>query len=199
MRRFGVTAAFIIVALALSGNALASQLVDRNATGVKLEANTNGKALLVYRAHGAAAARARVGRDERALPEHDRAAGEVQARLLGRTELAGLHEHVPAVQRSGAPERRRRVHAPRRLVLGCTAVGAAAPGSRLRPVDGDAEREVARDLTLAGADPDAERVHRLGVERPLPGSVRRVHVRRASRCTASARPGTACRPTRTGD
>jgi hypothetical protein len=52
MRRLGVTAALIVVALALSGNALASQLVDRNATGVKLEANTNGKALLVYRAHG---------------------------------------------------------------------------------------------------------------------------------------------------
>jgi hypothetical protein len=52
MRRSGVTAAFIVVALALSGNALASQLVDRNASGVKLEANTNGKALLVYRAHG---------------------------------------------------------------------------------------------------------------------------------------------------
>ena len=46
-----MTAAFA-VALALSGNALASPLVDRNATGVKLEANTNGKALLVYRAHG---------------------------------------------------------------------------------------------------------------------------------------------------
>jgi hypothetical protein len=52
MRRLGVTAAFIVAALALSGNALASQLVDRNATGVQLKANTNGKALLVYRAHG---------------------------------------------------------------------------------------------------------------------------------------------------
>ncbi|HUZ98393.1 MAG TPA: hypothetical protein VMU74_03445 [Gaiellaceae bacterium] len=53
MRCPGVTTAAVAVALALSGNALASQLVDRNATGVKLEANTNGKALLVYRAHGA--------------------------------------------------------------------------------------------------------------------------------------------------
>jgi hypothetical protein len=44
--------AAVVVALALSGSALASQLVDRNATSVKLEANTNGKALLVYRAHG---------------------------------------------------------------------------------------------------------------------------------------------------
>ncbi len=42
-------------------------------------------------------ARARVGRDERPLSEHVRATGEVQARLLGRVELAGLHEHVPAV------------------------------------------------------------------------------------------------------
>ena len=46
--------AAVVVALALSGSTLASQLVDRNATGVKLEANTNGKALLVYRAHGSA-------------------------------------------------------------------------------------------------------------------------------------------------
>ena len=52
MRRLGVTAAFIVVALALSGNALASQLVDRNAAGVQLKANTNGQALLVYHAHG---------------------------------------------------------------------------------------------------------------------------------------------------
>ena len=52
MRRTGVSAAALLAALALSGNALASQLVDRNATGVKLEANTNGKALLVYHAHG---------------------------------------------------------------------------------------------------------------------------------------------------
>jgi hypothetical protein len=52
MRRLGVTTAICFAALALSGNALASQLVDRNATGVKLEANTNGKALLVYHAHG---------------------------------------------------------------------------------------------------------------------------------------------------
>ena len=53
MRRTGVTAGAFLVALALSGNALASQLVDRNATGVQLKANTNGKALLVYHAHGA--------------------------------------------------------------------------------------------------------------------------------------------------
>jgi hypothetical protein len=53
MRRTGVTTGALFVALALSGNALASQLVDRNATGVQLKANTNGKALLVYHAHGA--------------------------------------------------------------------------------------------------------------------------------------------------
>src|SRR5579862_6708031 len=52
MRRLGITAAFVVIALVLSGNALASQLVDRNATGVRLEANTNGKALLLYNAHG---------------------------------------------------------------------------------------------------------------------------------------------------
>jgi hypothetical protein len=54
MRCLGVTTALVAVALTLSGTALASQLVDRNATGVKLEANTNGKALLIYRAHGRA-------------------------------------------------------------------------------------------------------------------------------------------------
>lgn len=52
MRCLGVTTAAVVVALALSGSALGSQLIDRNATGVQLKANTNGKALLVYHAHG---------------------------------------------------------------------------------------------------------------------------------------------------
>src|ERR1700693_4536435 len=97
MRCLGGTTASVIVVLALSGNALGSQLVDRNATGVTLEANTNGKALLLYQRARRLPARARVGRDERPLPEHVRTAGEVQARLLRRAELAGLHEHVPTV------------------------------------------------------------------------------------------------------
>jgi hypothetical protein len=53
MRCLWVTTTAVLIALAVSGNALASQLIDRDATGVKLEANTNGKALLVYHAHGA--------------------------------------------------------------------------------------------------------------------------------------------------
>jgi len=52
MRTLGVTTTAALAALVLSGNALASQLIDRNATGVRLEANTNGKALLIYHAHG---------------------------------------------------------------------------------------------------------------------------------------------------
>jgi hypothetical protein len=45
----------IVVALvaATASNASASQLVDRNATAIKLEVNSKGEALLSYKAHGA--------------------------------------------------------------------------------------------------------------------------------------------------
>jgi len=41
-----------IVAFAVAPAASASQLIDRNATGVKLEVGHDGRALLTYRAHG---------------------------------------------------------------------------------------------------------------------------------------------------
>src|SRR5579862_9208865 len=53
MRRLAVGLLAVgAVAVALAGSALGSRLIDRNATGVRLEVNTNGEALLVYRASG---------------------------------------------------------------------------------------------------------------------------------------------------
>jgi hypothetical protein len=44
----------VVAALAaLASNASASQLIDRNATAIKLEVNTKGEALITYKAHGA--------------------------------------------------------------------------------------------------------------------------------------------------
>jgi hypothetical protein len=43
----------VVAALAaLASNASASQLIDRNATAIKLEVNTKGEALITYKAHG---------------------------------------------------------------------------------------------------------------------------------------------------
>lgn len=46
-------AAAVLAAAVLAGAASAAQLIDRNATGVRLAANTKGEALLTYRAGGA--------------------------------------------------------------------------------------------------------------------------------------------------
>jgi len=51
MRRLGVLAAILF--LALAGTASAAQLVDRNATGVRIAVNGKGEALLTYRTGGA--------------------------------------------------------------------------------------------------------------------------------------------------
>ena len=52
MRRPITVAIALAAAFALAGPAAASQLIDRNATGVRLVANARGEALLTYRAHG---------------------------------------------------------------------------------------------------------------------------------------------------
>ncbi len=51
MRRASLLVIVIIVA-AIASNASASQLVDRNATAIKLEVNSKGEALVSYKAHG---------------------------------------------------------------------------------------------------------------------------------------------------
>ena len=68
----------------LASNASASQLVDRNASAIKLEVNAKGEALISYKAHGEAEARARLGRVERDRADAGAAAGRVQARLRRR-------------------------------------------------------------------------------------------------------------------
>jgi hypothetical protein len=50
--RFAATAALLAAALSLTGTASAAQFIDRNATGVRIQANAKGEALFTYRAHG---------------------------------------------------------------------------------------------------------------------------------------------------
>lgn len=54
MGRFlGIFAAVVAAALALSGLASAAQLIDRDASGLRLSVNSRGEALLTYRKNGA--------------------------------------------------------------------------------------------------------------------------------------------------
>lgn len=52
MTRIGVAVGVAFAALALSGSALGAQLIDRDASGVKLAVNIKNEALLTYRAGG---------------------------------------------------------------------------------------------------------------------------------------------------
>ncbi len=52
MKRASLVLMVVAVLAALASNASASQLVDRNATAIKLEVNSKGEALLTYKAHG---------------------------------------------------------------------------------------------------------------------------------------------------
>jgi hypothetical protein len=52
VKRASVVVLVVAVLAALASNATASQLVDRNATAIKLEVNAKGEALLTYKAHG---------------------------------------------------------------------------------------------------------------------------------------------------
>src|SRR5919199_4452193 len=53
MRRLAPLIGSFVLALALAGPSAASQLIDRDAAGVKLAVNTKGEALLTYRTGGA--------------------------------------------------------------------------------------------------------------------------------------------------
>ena len=52
MRRLVAFSLLVALAAALASTASASQLIDRNATGVKLAVNAKGEALLTYRSAG---------------------------------------------------------------------------------------------------------------------------------------------------
>ena len=54
MRRIAVLTAVISVAVALAEASAGSQLIDRNATNVRLKVSSDGKAMVSYRAHGRA-------------------------------------------------------------------------------------------------------------------------------------------------
>ena len=52
MKRASLLAIVVALAATLAASANASQLVDRNATAIKLEVNAKGEALITYKAHG---------------------------------------------------------------------------------------------------------------------------------------------------
>jgi hypothetical protein len=52
LRRLVALSIVVVSSLALAGSASASQLIDRNATNVKLKVSRDGKAMLTYRARG---------------------------------------------------------------------------------------------------------------------------------------------------
>ena len=52
MRRLVALSIVVVSSLALAGSASASQLIDRNATNIKLKVSRDGKAMLTYRARG---------------------------------------------------------------------------------------------------------------------------------------------------
>jgi hypothetical protein len=52
MTRLAAALAFVVASLVATGTAGAAQLIDRNATGVKIAANAKGEGLLTYHAHG---------------------------------------------------------------------------------------------------------------------------------------------------
>jgi hypothetical protein len=53
VKRASLLVIVVAAVSALASNASASQLVDRNATAIKLEVNSKGEALITYKAHGA--------------------------------------------------------------------------------------------------------------------------------------------------
>ncbi len=52
MKRSGVVLVVVFAALALVGNGMAAQLIDRDVSGLSLAVNTKGEALVTYHAHG---------------------------------------------------------------------------------------------------------------------------------------------------
>ena len=83
MRR-GLLVLVAVLAALLSSTASASQLIDRNATGVKLAVNAKGEALLTYTAGGKLKHVLAWGAVNAIAPTHGPRAGRVQARLRGR-------------------------------------------------------------------------------------------------------------------
>ena len=132
-----------VAALVAAPTASPSQLLDDNATGVKLAVNGKGEALVTYTANGKQKRVLAWGAVD-ATPAGARAeAGRVPARLLRRLRqvphdvLEDLRLDVPSVRRPAARVARDRVQGARRLVLGAAVVAAQAQELR-RAVDGRA-------------------------------------------------------------
>ena len=148
-RRFMMTRLRLLIGIAIlaacagSAPALASQsLSDTNTTGATLAVNAKGEALVTYSAlERHAAARARLGRAQRALADLGAAAGAVQVRLHGRLGevpevglLEDVQERVPPLRRARARRLRRRLRCARRVVLGAPELAADHAGARLPAV-----------------------------------------------------------------
>ena len=129
-RGFLLVAAF--AALVAAPTASPSQLLDDNATGVKLAVNGKGEALVTYTANGKQKRVLVVGRGQRESAGARAEAGRVPTRLLRRLRqvphdvLEDVRLDVPAVRRPAARVARDRVQGAGRLVLGAAVLAAEA-------------------------------------------------------------------------
>ena len=141
MVRCRVVLTALVLLLALPGVASAAQLIDRDATGVKIAVNAKGQALITYqqvRRHRPP--RPRLGRDQRDPSAGGRstrrssssttpAAGAPTTRCTGRSSARRCGRYDGPV----LAERRRRLQGARRLVLGRAELAAAAPDLGFTP------------------------------------------------------------------
>ncbi len=175
-----------VVASALASTATASDLIDRNANGVTLVGQREGRGADQLHRGRQAAARARLGRAQR-----DRADAGRDRRCRSALDYAGgwgkykrdywktFRNACTAYTGPGARVEGDGVHGARRLVLGAAGVAADAPELRAR-ADRHAERVGTAPLALDGRAARAPDRHRLGVAAMGP-PLRHVHVRRRSR------------------
>ncbi len=125
--RGGVLVA-VVLAAAVPAEARSSELIARNATGVRLQADAQGRGADLVPLGGPVATAPRVGGDRRPAAEPDPAAGGVQApvRRIDRPERLRRLQG-PAARLEG-----RRVHDTERRALGAAGVAADAPELRRR-------------------------------------------------------------------
>ena len=126
----------VVVAAAIASNASASQLVDRNASAIKLEVNSKGEALISYKAHGTQRHVLAWGAENAIAPTRTRQQVAFKLDYAGgwgkyhRDYWQDLQELVRRLRRTEAGVVRHRLHGVRRLVLG--APGLAAHAAELR-------------------------------------------------------------------
>ncbi len=176
MRRPITFALTLFALLALAGSAQASQLIDRNATKIKLKVSRDGKAMVSYNAHGRRWDVLAWGAVNALHP--NKAKKQVQFRLdrAGGWGTFGKKLRFPnACRRYDGPAARPPRHGlqgARRLLLGGAAVAARPPEPRLHPVAARAARAGAPPLALDRPAGRARGLDGLVVERAVPLDLR---------------------------